>query len=346
VKHFDQWLRKHQIEWRIAAIANEEIGTKEGVSHDWILPAADWKDGLWPGIREGAESVPEYLRTNHVQRHIGANNLKSSWIHCSNLYFPFRATAVGRALLAGFLKSHVAPEVTSVDRVELEYQEEGSLCPSELLGESGGARGASQTSPDVAFIVNGGRGLILTESKLAEHSFYGCSARRRRDGSGRPGNPSPERCDDASAVHVNHLSQCHQEVWGRKYWEHLAPIVDRQHWASLRWCAAARAGYQLFRQQALAEGIANSGEYELVVSSVAIDARNDSLGGSLATTGLQDVRDWGKLFKGKARFAVFTHQQWVSWVREHGNGRWGDWLNYVEGRYGYAPPVEVKLSHD
>lgn len=249
--------------------------------------------------------------------------------------------------VAGFLKLHVAPEVDSVDEVHLEYQEQESLRPSELLGEVGGARGASQTSPDVAFLVNGKRGLLLTESKLAEHSFYGCSARRKEDKSGRAGNRDSARCDDALAVHDD-LSRCHQVAWGRKYWEHLAPVVDRQQWkATLRWCPAARAGYQLFRQQALAEGIAKSGKYELVVSCVAIDARNDLLAGSLASTGLSDIRDWSKLFKGKSRFAVFTHQQWVKWVREHDcDGRWGDWLNYVESRYGYGPSVEVKLSHD
>jgi hypothetical protein len=238
--------------------------------------------------------------------------------------------------VAGFLKLHVAPEVDSVDEVHLEYQEQESLRPSELLGEVGGARGASQTSPDVAFLVNGKRGLLLTESKLAEHSFYGCSARRKEDKSGRAGNRDSARCDDALAVHDD-LSRCHQVAWGRKYWEHLAPVVDRQQWkATLRWCPAARAGYQLFRQQALAEGIAKSGKYELVVSCVAIDARNDLLAGSLASTGLSDIRDWSKLFKGKSRFAVFTHQQWVKWVREHDcDGRWGDWLNYVESRYGY-----------
>lgn len=338
MKEFDAWIRNRQTEWRREFIASQDRGTHGGVPRDWILPAANWADGLWHGIREGDGSVLEYLRAHRVQRHSGANNLKSSWIHCSNLYFPFRATAEGCALLAGFLQSHVAPEIHSVAGVELEYEEPGSLGPSELLGEVGGARGASQTSPDVAFLVNllsGHRGLILTESKLAEHSFYGCSARRKKVGSDHRGNPDPKRCDKPLDV-LDDFSQCHQVAWKRKYWDHLAPVVDRRQWDALPWCPAAQAGYQLFRQQALAEGIAQSHRYELVVSCVAIDAENDSLDGSLASTGLPGIRDWGRLFNGKARFAVFTHQQWVAWVREHdGEGRWSDWLNYVGRRYGY-----------
>ena len=30
-----------------------------------------------------------------------------------------------------------------------------------------------------------------------------------------------------------------------------------------------------------------------------------------------------------------SHQQWVAWVRQHDDGRWGKWLSYVEERYGF-----------
>ena len=66
-------------------------------------------------------------------------------------------------------------------------------------------------------------------------------------------------------------SQCHQAAWHRRYWDHLAPVVDQNAFARLPYCPPARHGYQLFRQQALAEGIAQSGKYELVVSAVAVD---------------------------------------------------------------------------
>jgi len=55
------------------------------------------------------------------------------------------------------------------------------------------------------------------------------------------------------------------------------------------------------------------------------------------STGIADVRDWGKLFNGKAKFAVWDHQQWVTWVEKKDTaGEWRDWLQYVKCRYGYV----------
>ncbi len=98
-------------------------------------------------------------------------------------------------------------------------------------------------------------------------------------------------------------------------------MADPARWAALRTCPAATAGYQLFRQQALAEGIATSAKYEFVVSCLAVDERNEDLRTCLAKTGIADIRQWGALFKGKASFSVFTHQDWVHWVRAHGDPR-------------------------
>ena len=106
---------------------------------------------------------------------------------------------------------------------------------------------------------------------------------------------------------------------------------------SLVTCPAARAGYQLLRQQALAEGIAKSGVYDIVFSVVAYDARNTGLLGSMRSSGvLNFTRDWGPLFEGRARFAAFSHQEWIAWVRKHDlDARWGSWFSWVVARYGY-----------
>ena len=338
MENFDAWMTEHQIRWRKSHVASQELGWQNGKQYQWILPARLWEEGLCPGIRSGsANSLPEYLRLNNVQKHGGVHNLKSSWMHCANLYFPFGRSAEGLILLAGFLKSHVAPDVQSVEAVELEYAEEGDLHPSSLLGELGGSRGSGQTSPDLAFLVNRGQGLVLTENKLVEHSFYRCSARRRYDTSERVGNPDPGRCEHALAVLDDPEAQCHQVAWGRKYWEHVGPAINREMMLTLGCCPAAQAGYQLFRQQALAEGIASSGKCDFVMSCVAVDERNETLAACLRRTGIPNLHDWGSLFQGKARFAVFNHQQWVEWVRSHdANGHWRDWLSYVESRYGYT----------
>ena len=337
--HFDSYMSDYQVARRRSHVLSSEWGRQNQRQRPWILPYALWEEGLWPGIRDGSDnSLPGYLRRNKVRKHQGVHNLKSSWVQCANLYFPFAASAQGRRLLAGFLREQLSPEIRSVDALELEYAEDGELHPSALLGEEGGARGAGQTSPDLGLLVNDGRGLLLIENKLVEHSFYGCSARRHRGSHRRAANPDPARCDEALVVLDHHQSMCHQAAWGRRYWEHLAPVSNRDRVACLRRCPAATAGYQLFRQQALAEGIAASGKYGLVLSCVALDERNDTLKRCLRSTGLPDLRHWGDLFRGRTRFAVFTHQDWVAWVRTHDrDGQWADWLSYVESRYGYVP---------
>lgn len=336
MEDFDRWMEHRQIEWRKGHVATKEHGQQKGLRRPWLLPTHLWEEGLWPGIRTGSASpLPEYLQSTGVQRHQGSHNLKSSWIHCANLYFPFRADETGRQLLASFLQGHVSPEICSVESIDLEYAEEGELAPYPLLGEEGGTRGANQTSPDLGLLVNGGRGLVLVESKLTEHHFYPCSAWKHAGSDRRAGNDDPDRCNHPEEVLRDPTSQCQQSAWGRRYWEHLVPVADRDAFAVLPYCPATRHGYQLLRQQALAEGIARSGKYDLVVSAVAVDERNEEITTALRRMGMPELEQWGSLFHGQTRFAVYTHQQWVAWVREHDvEGQWGDWLLYVRDRYG------------
>ena len=110
------------------------------------------------------------------------------------------------------------------------------------------------------------------------------------------------------------------------------------HYYDISSGACAGEIHQLLRQQALADGIAASGRYNLVVSRVAYDSRNEALIGCLREMGVDDFSTgWGPLFAGRASFATFMHQQWVTWVRQHDlNGRWAGWLAYVSERYGYS----------
>lgn len=194
-----------------------------------------------------------------------------------------------------------------------------------------------QTSPDLAFHVNGGKGLILIENKLTEHSFYRCSARAKTGSDKRSANPNPERCRNIQAVLSNHRTQCHQCVWGRKYGDILRPVMNDLAMGALTQCPATQSGYQIFRQHALAEGIAQSGQYQLVCSCVALDDRNDTLKTCLKSTGIADLESgWSALFDGKAQFKVFSHQEWVDWVKTHSDlTLWRQWIDYVAERYGY-----------
>ncbi len=334
---FDSAIAELQVAWRRKHVRDQRHGEQNGLTRPWILPHELWHEGVWEGSRE---SLLEYIRQAgpEFEKHRGVHNLKSSWVLCANLYYPF-GDASGLAILAGFLRNRVSPSIKSVSRVELEYAEKAPLDPQTLLGEPPGKRGANQTSPDIAFVVETGTGigLVLTENKLSEHSFYGCSGRKKD-----AHNPDANRCLNWAALQADIPGQCWQLQWAagtrknRKYWDHIQ--VSEEGKLTLKRCPAATAGYQLFRQQALAEAIAAQSKYDFVASCVAYDARNATLVESLRSTGIADfATGWGALFTGKARFAAWTHQEWVSWVKASDvGGQWGDWIKYVEERYGYA----------
>lgn len=330
MEDFDRYMNDYQIQWRRNHLENQVEGTQNRKKRPWILPRKLWEEGLWAGIRSGKNSLPAYLDDTGVQKHDGVHNLKSSWVQCANLYFPFRED---HEILAGFLRKHVSPLIDTVNRIELEWAEKPPLDPTTLLGEPRGQRGKNQTSPDVAFIVNGGRGIVLTENKFTEHSFYPCSGRKKIYG-----NPDIGRCMNPGKVYNDTANQCYMLQWAngertnRKYWDYLK--FTSEALVILRRCPAANAGYQLFRQQALAEALAQKGPYDFVISCVAYDARNQTLIKCLKSTGIHDfTTDWGSLFEGKAKFATFTHQQWVEWVSNNKKGIWQDWLDYVNKRY-------------
>jgi hypothetical protein len=282
--------------------------------------------------------LPIYLKQKSVQPHTGVNNLLSSWVQCVNLYFPVRNNQTLKTLLAEFLRQKVSDQIIEIEDVELEFAFDANdeLNPSRLLGETDGSRGANQTSPDVAFLVKtkAGNGIVLTECKYTEKSFYKCSALTTKGSVRRKGNPNPERCFELASI-ADYKKICHQTDWGRKYWDYLS--LSTKGMQTIRNCPAANGGYQLFRQQALAEGIMKSGKFSLVATTVAFDGRNDTLKKCLKRTGIPDFQtDWGNIFDGKTTFKTWTHQEWVHFVRANQqNGQFNDWLWYLEGRYGY-----------
>lgn len=336
---FRQQIIEEQINWARNHLPVLGRGTWDNQEREHILLRDDWEHNLWRGIRSGSEhSLPRYLKDNGISKHRDHNHLNSSWINCANLYFPFRSDATWRQILTGFFESRLH-EINSVESLELEYEPDGVLRQDELLGEIDGGRGVGQTSPDVALQFTTGEGhdgLALFESKYCESNFESCSGRKTKETSGRPGNPDTTRCEDTKSLLANPISQCHLVSWGRKYWDHLLPVVQHGAVEALPCCPAAHAGYQLFRQQAMAEGIAAKSGYSSVVTGVAYDARNTALRRCLRQTGINDFTSgWASLFNGKATFHAITHQSWVEWVRNSGGKLCEDWLDYISRRYGY-----------
>lgn len=339
---FDSFMNEHQTEWRKSNISDKRHGYQNGHKRPWILPKELWEEGLWSELRTDAPEeniiVDRYLKKWGVQRHTGSHNLKSSWIQCANVYFPFRRDP---DLLLEFLKEKISSEIITVDSIDLEYALDPPLDPHTLLGEPKGQRGSGQTSPDLAINVStkAGKGLLLIENKLTEHSFYSCSGRKKEYGI-----PDSSVCRDFALIQVDFSNNCYQmtDAWAqdgrfiRKYWDFLEDNLTAQA-KGLKMCPASTGGYQLFRQQALAEAIAKSGQFDIVVSCVAFDERNDKLKTCLNySLGIKDFTEgWQGIFQGKAGFKTFTHQQWVQYVAEHGGEEWVEWLKYVNERYGF-----------
>ncbi len=336
--------RKSQEQWREAHISTKEFGTQNPPSepkerkYRHIVPFLYWQETLWKDIRK---DLVNYIDnpSDKIKAHEGVHNLLSSWILCANLYFYSKLNEKFRALMLGFLRQKVSEEIIELMDIELEFAfpEFDPLHPKYLLGEKYGSRGWKQTSPDVAFFVNTkmGKGIILTECKYTEHHFYHCST--RPDPKKPKLNPNPDfsRCLKPKRDY-DYKSICHQTTkWNRKYMDliEFSTIAENV----LLQCPAASDGYQLFRQQTFAEGIAKSSRFDLVVSSVAFDERNTELINCLRSTGVNDFQsDWGPLFNGKTIFKTWTHQEWVQFVRENQmNNEFTDWLVYLNERYGY-----------
>ena len=337
--NFQETQKLHQIDWW-KTYSNqpnwEEEKSKWGrwgrIQYSHIVKG-NWNVLLWQGIQK---ELPLYLGTE-IQPHSGVNNLLSSWVASANLYFPAYFHNEFQKLLLGFLQKKVSGNIIEIIGIELEYALDGELNPKELLGEMDGSRGSGQTSPDVAFIIKTteGEGLILTECKYTEHSFYKCSARRSTDRGDKPKNPDSKKCLQAASNCDYKSIPCHQHVWKRKYFDHFdISAFGKQQ---LKRCPAATAGYQLMRQQSLANGIYKSGKYDMVVSSVSFDGRNTDLINSLNTTGINDFQtDWSKIYNQGADFITWHHQDWVDYVRAHSKAPLClDWLKYMKERYGY-----------
>ena len=303
MSQFDKMMTRHQVDWRKSGCSVRGNGSQNGREYAHILPSRDWRHGFWPGA---IDKLDAYLADNRVQRHTGVHNLKSSWTLCANLYFPFGSTPEGLGLLAGFFRHAVDPRIETVEVLELEYSEEGALAPGPLLGELGGSRGSGQ---DVA----GSRSLreqwsgTPVDRKQVRRAFFLCllrSARQRQCRASRKSRARtlPERRESGRrSCRPVSASALGTQILGNP------GSGDRfQRVGALNCCPAAFGGYQLFRQQALAEGIASSGKYDLVISCVAYDERNSTLQRSLRTTGLEKFEDWADCFAEK-RFSSRFH---------------------------------------
>jgi len=171
-KSFDKQVQDYQIEWRGKHIPPNILWGKQNKrEYEHILPSEQWLLGIWEEIRS---PLNNYVDLKVFQANKGKHNLKSSWAQCANIFFPFRYYEKLRRIIAGFLSEQLNIKVINIESMEFEYAASGNLAPENLLGETGGMRGANQTSPDVGVIFtyeNQKKGVYLIENKYVEDSF-------------------------------------------------------------------------------------------------------------------------------------------------------------------------------
>jgi hypothetical protein len=327
--------RKRQIDsqltWREKQNISKEHGYQNGKQYPHIVPKSEWIKTIWTPLEK---DLIKYLKDNNIQHHTGTHNLLSSWVLCSNLYFGTYINSNFKELFRQFLEEKLKIKIERIDSVNLEFAFEGELGPANLLGEYAGKRGSGQTSPDLAilFRLNGEKGIILVECKYTEHGFYNCPGRKTKTKPGRMPNPNPKRCLQKETMKM-YKNDCHQYIWGRKYWEHLS--ISEYGLNKLKYCPACIGGYQLVRQQALAEGIVKYGDFINVVSCIAFDGRNEKIMQSMKANNINSIKfEWEKLYNLKSKFSIWEHQEWIEYVNKNCKKQFEkDWLKYMKDRY-------------
>ena len=338
MRDFEKSMKEHQTYWRLAHLPHVAVTGMQNDSKQYILPNIEYLLSFFPDIRESLFGLHNgYLKSNRIKPHTSIHNLMSSWVVCANMYWPFR-NPEGFILFASFLKQVTGLDIHVITDMDLEYEDDTKeFKPGMLLGEDdGGMRGSGQTSPDLAVrfrTKNAKSGIILIESKFSEHSFYSCSGYGKTK-PGRPVNDKKERCLNPLLIADSDFKECHLTSWNRKYWALLAGDLDKRKFSSLKKCPMSSSCYQLFRQQALAKGLES--KYDIAVSAVVTDDRNEELKNSSVRNGMKPFPEgWKELFP-KLEFYWFTHNDWFEFVRLHNsNNRWDGWLKYIKERYNY-----------
>jgi len=208
----------------------------------------DWRDGIYPPLREAAEVAASSIRLHKAVR---ARN--SSMVFAFNLLLPFKEASSLR----------LPPPLDDVvwERLELEWTPPGAL----LCEIAGDVPEPDEPATAIDGVLWGRRGdaavVVLVEVKLTEGGFTHCNGKDSR------GNRDRAPCEDV-AVLLDSPQRCYlrrpyRATRERRYW----PIFEAAH-GSLRGafpgvrdggCPFAGDGQQLMRQHALALAMEQEG---------------------------------------------------------------------------------------
>lgn len=331
MKNYKAMMKKHQIKWRKNYLPEiNKKGKFRKIEYEHILPWEKREFNFYPPIRRDLFS---FIDVKGIQPHASIHNLLSSWVLCSNMYWPFN-NKEGSESLCKYLSKEANISIDKIEEMDLEYEcENDSLKPAVLLGETRGKRGSGQTSPDLAIkfkTKDNKKGIFLIESKFTEDNFEPCSGYVTKPG--REANPDKSRCERPKDIIKSNFSDCYLLTLGRYYWDLLGKSLDRGKYISFTQCPISNCCYQIFRQQALAKGLEKI--YDISISCVAIDSRNEKIINSSCKGELKPLPEgWKDLFP-ESNFIWLTHNNWFEFVKENNSGgKWDNWIDYIENRY-------------
>ena len=291
--------------------------------YEHILPARQWTQNLWSGIRQTAV---DYFKRKKIKWHKERDNLLSSQILCVNIFFTLKNHT---SLLDGFLREFY-PSLAEVTDIDFEY-----IGKENYFNEPGG-RGYNRTSTDVSIEwedTTGKSNLLLIEFKFTEPNFGECS---------KSGNPDQQRCDHAELIISSPKTQCYRSEKQRTYWDTiLSPqgpfIVEMLR--KTQYCPFRYDFYQLMRNQLLAHHITEDKDSGVHFAEFAVcyDDRNKNiLNLSHPIDGDSNpLTSWKSFLKDKNTFKHFTIQQLLEYIENTDTlpSELEQWRTYLNKRY-------------
>jgi len=293
--------------------------------YEHILPARQWTQNLWSGIRRTAV---DYFRRKKIKWHNQKDNLLSSQILCVNMFFSLKKHT---SLLDSFL-SDFYPSLAKVTDIDFEY-----IGPRtrNYFNELGG-RGYNRTSADVAITWEDNKGknnLLLVEFKFTEANFGECS---------KSGNPDRERCNHAELIISSPETQCYRSERKRTYWDIIlspqGPFIQEML-SKAKYCPFRYDFYQLMRNQLLAKCVAEDEDsgFHTVEFAVCYDDGNKTLMNlSHPIAGNSNpFTSWQSFLKNPSSFKYFTIQQLLEHIDHTDNlpSELQQWRTYLNKRY-------------
>ena len=291
--------------------------------YEHILPARQWTQNLWPGIRRTAV---DYFRRKKIKWHNERGNLLSSQILCVNIFFLLKNHT---SLLDGFLREFY-PSLAKVTDIDFEY-----IGRRNYFNEPGG-RGYNRTSTDVSIEwedTTGKSNLLLIEFKFTEPNFGECS---------KSGNLDQQRCNHAELIISCPKTQCYRSEKQRTYWDTIlspqGPFIVEML-SKTQYCPFRYDFYQLMRNQLLAHHITEDKDSGVHFAEFAVcyDDRNKNiLNLSHPIDGDSNpLTSWKSFLKDKNTFKHFTIQQLLEYIENTDTlpSELEQWRTYLNKRY-------------